>query len=424
MEFVIKMDRPLQKVTNQPYKKHWKKIIFFGMCVITFLFYSWFYQLQIDNLEPSAYQVSYVENKNIQESVRGFGKLMPLQSRFLTSNTISVVEELLVKQGDIVTPETIIVQLKSNSLGQEIFQAKLRYERAKLILADAQVDHRLESLRKSSDIEEIYIELKAAKKVVGIYEKLIKQKAISELKVEQAKVKEQLLSNRLKKEGVLLEHIIKAHKQKENSLFQLANQESQVLEALKELSNNLKVKAGMNGQVTELNIEKGQTLQLGGKIATISTNVELIAEMYVSQDEVENITINSKAVINTGRGLIHGRVERIVAKVKDGVVPIQLSLSKPYPLNARNELRISGRVFIGEPRTSLVVQLPHNTTENTTHQFYLVSMDENTANLINVKLGNKFNEVHEILSGLSLGDKIITNSPNKWNNSPQLNLAN
>lgn len=55
------------------------------------LAYIVFYYGSVNHTETNSYTYTYVENKFIQKTVSGYGKLRPLQNHFLTGEVISVV---------------------------------------------------------------------------------------------------------------------------------------------------------------------------------------------------------------------------------------------------------------------------------------------------------------------------------------------
>ncbi len=280
------------------------------------------------------FNLSYVENRNIQESVSGFGKLKPLNSRYITSNVVAIVHKLHLKQGSKVEPDSVIAELKSVELEQRLFEAGLSYERSKILLDETKANHKLENLRKNSEIDNLNIELEEAKIIEDIYKKLMLSNAVSELQLKQSKLKVKLLTNKLQREQKILIEIKEAQLQKEISQNKLVNQEFKADNGLVELSGELVVKANMKGTLSDLRIEEGQILQIGQEIATVINNLDLYVELFVPQDDVNTIINGNEAIINTGQGLAKATVDRILSKVNDGVVPIHLTLKKPYPKNA------------------------------------------------------------------------------------------
>ncbi|MCU8035694.1 MULTISPECIES: efflux RND transporter periplasmic adaptor subunit [unclassified Shewanella] len=409
---------------NRKIKHLIRKNIILILGFFVMLAYIVFYYGSVNHTETDSYTYTYVENKFIQKTVSGYGKLRPLRNHFLTGEVISVVEEVLIKQGEQVSKGEIIAVLASSELDRDLNTAKLSYERSKLQLSETQANNRLEALRKESTINDIAIELEEAKMIDVIYKKLFETKAVSELEAKQASLKVKLLTNRFEREDYLLEQMKLAHRQKEVAQEKLVQQENYSLQSIQAIKNKLVVKAEMDGNVTELNIEQGQTVAVGGKIATISTNTELVADLYVPQDEASNVLINAEGIVNTGSGRINGQVERIFSKVSDGTVLVQLKLNKPYPNNARNDLKISGEISIGEPEEMLVVKLPQGkgASKQGLHAFYVVSSDEKVASLKNIIFGEQYDGYHEVKSGVIFGDKLVAILPENFDYQPTLNL--
>ena len=95
-----------------------------------------------------------------------------------------------------------------------------------------------------------------------------------------------------------------------------------------------------------LDVELGQSVQLGHSLAKVGSDQQLIARLRLPQSKADQININASVIIHTGKGLIKGHISRIETRVHDGFVLAEAVLDSPLTSNARPALSITAEVFV------------------------------------------------------------------------------
>lgn len=115
---------------------------------------------------------------------------------------------------------------------------------------------------------------------------------------------------------------------------------------LEQQLDDMHVKAGINGSLQSLEVELGQSVQLGESLARVGSNEELIARLRLPQQQADQIDIGALVTINTQKGFITARISRIVSVVTRGSVLAEAVITSELTSNARPSLSISAQIFV------------------------------------------------------------------------------
>ncbi len=136
--------------------------------------------------------------------------------------------------------------------------------------------------------------------------------------------------------------------QTEGMKSQLAPQEAEVDQkrAAYELRvrqlDDLKVKAGMNGVLQEVPVERGAQINAGEKVARVADPTNLKAELRIAETQTKDIRIGQYAEVDTRNGIVKGKVARIDPKSTGGTVGVDVILEGELPSGARPDLSVDG----------------------------------------------------------------------------------
>ncbi len=237
-------------------------------------------------------------------------------------------------------------------------------------------------------------------------ETLLKEGLVAELQVKQLRSNVVDLKNRLAISQKQLENA------KNGVKSQLAPQQAEVAQRsaqyqlrLREL-DDLKVKAGMAGVLSQVPVEVGQQVGPGTNLARVADPTRLKAEVRIAETQTKDIRIGQMAEVDTRNGVIQGKVMRIDPTATGGTVGVDISLDGALPAGARPDLSVDGTITLEKLPDVIKVGRPAFGQENST--VMLFKLDGNgEAHRVQVRLGrSSVNEI-EVLEGLQPGDQVI-----------------
>jgi HlyD family secretion protein len=367
----------------------------------------------VSRLKPAAPSVDRatvwidtVKRGPMLRQVRGSGTLVPEEIRWIPSTTAGRVDVILLRPGAVVRPDTVIVELSNPDLQQSVKEAQLAFQSAQAAYVNRKAELESNLLNQQSDVASIKAAWTKASLNLEAQEKLYKDQLVSEIQLKQSRSDAEELANRLKIAESRLTISTEGMKS------QLAPQEADVDQkrAANELRvrqlDDLKVKAGMNGVLQEVPVERGAQLNAGANVARVADPTNLKAELRIAETQTKDIRIGQYAEVDTRNGIVKGKVSRIDPKSTGGTVGVDVILEGELPSGARPDLSVDGTIQLEKLENVIYVGRPAFGQENSTVGLFKLTAD-GEAIRTNVKLGRTSVNQVEILEGLQPGDQVI-----------------
>src|SRR5262249_17769440 len=223
-----------------------------------------------------------------------------------------------VRPGAVVHPDTVIVELSNPELQQSVKEAQLAFQSAQAAFVNRKAELESALLNQQSDVASIQAAYTKASLTLEAQEKLYTDQLVSEIQLKQSRSDKEELENRLK----IAKDRLKI--QTEGMKSQLAPQEADVDQkrAAYELRvrqlEDLKVKAGMNGVLQEVPVERGAQLNAGANVARVADPSTLKAELRIAETQTRDIRVGQYVEVDTRNGVVKGKVGRIDPKSTGG----------------------------------------------------------------------------------------------------------
>jgi HlyD family secretion protein len=358
------------------------------------------------SVDRAAVWVDIVKRGPMLRLVRGSGTLVPEDIRWINTTTQGRVERILLRPGANVTPASVILVLSNPELEQSVNDAQLAHASALANYENRRAELERQLLQQQSELASIETSYNNAALNLEAQEELLKEGLVSLLNVKQFRSQTADLKNRL----------AIAQKQYENQQkgikSQLAPQEADVDQRraayqlrVRQL-DDLKVKAGMTGVLSQVPVEVGQQVGPGTNLARVADPTRLKAEVRIAETQTKDIRIGQMAEVDTRNGVIPGRVVRIDPAATGGTVGVDIALDGDLPPGARPDLSVDGTITLEKLPDVIKVGRPAFGQENST--VMLFKLDQNgEAHRVQVRLGRtSVNEI-EVLEGLQPGDQVI-----------------
>jgi HlyD family secretion protein len=407
------MDIAISK-TKSPKSK--RNIILIVLAVTLFFSvrYLWILSQSDFSIERKTIVYGEVKRDKFTVSVRGSGILVPDDIQWLSAGAEAKVERLIVKAGHIVKRGELLVKLSNPSLSQELSEAEWEYEALQAEFEAAKVTQESDLQRQKSLVLHAKLDLKSSELEYEANSELIGIGAVSKLKYAKSRLAVDQFRQRWvssKEEFVKLGESLAAQN---NARTARLNKTQKGVDRIKQLVDDLNVKATMDSVVLEVPLEVGQSVTVGTNIAKLAKQDSLIAELRVPEIQIREVAIGQKVVVDTRNNLIEGVVSRIDPAVSNGNVLVDVRFTETLPNDARPDLSVDGEIKITEIEDTLFVERPIFAQSKSNSMFYKISADGQFAERVNVKVGFGSASYIQVLTGLQVGDQIVTSDPTRF----------
>lgn len=368
----------------------------------------------LSQLEPAAPAVELdqlwtdtVKRGPMLRQVRGLGKLVPEEIRWVPAATEGRVEKKWLEAGALVKPDTILLELSNPQLEQETVNAEWDWKAEESSYADLRVRLEKEQLTQAADMAKLESDHEQAVLRCAANAELEKSGLISKLDVRRDSANAQQLANRLQIEKQRLAI------NKESVVAQLAQQRTRIDQRRamyflkKSQLDQLRVRAGVDGVLQLIQVDVGQRVAPGANLARVANPNKLKAELDIPETQAKDIQIGQEVSLDTHNGLIPGRVSRIDPAVKDGTVTVDVRLEGELPKGARPDLSVDGTIVLEKLDDVVYVGRPVQGQPDSQMSIFKIGPDGKDAERVTVKLGRSSVNTIEIREGLKPGDQVI-----------------
>jgi HlyD family secretion protein len=383
----------------------------------------------VSRLEPAAPSVprasvwiDTVREGEMLRQVRGPGKLVPKEIRWIAAQTAGRVERVVVRPGAIVTPDTILVEMSNTDLMQQTEEARFTLDAAEADLTDTelrlkgqQLDQRAALGVARAEYEGARLQAEAERDLSadGIVPMIQYQR--SELLAEQLKLRQDIEEERLGQFSATMDAQLAAERAR---VDQARNAYQRKLDQV----DSLQVAAGIAGVLQEIRVEEGQRVELGANIARVARPDELQAELQIPETQARDVLIDQRVEIDTRNGVVMGHVTRIDPAVQGGTVQVDVALEGALPRGARPDLSVDGTIEIERLDEAVFTGRPAYGQADSTVGLFKVVEDGKYAVRVPVELGRTSVNAVEIRQGLTPGDEVILSDTSAWNDYDRIRL--
>ena len=366
--------------------------------------------------------VDSVRRGEMVREVRGPGTLVPEHVRFITAVSAGRVDRVLARPGQLVQPQTVLLELSNPDVQIQSLQAEAQLTAAQAQLLTLRTALRAERLTQAGTVASARTIYSDAKRQATVAGSLLEQQMIAANEAALAKDRAAEAETRL---GIEQERLALMTQTLDSKV---AVQQSQVdrLRAIAAFQQNvvrsLEVSAGDSGVVSDLTLQLGQWVLAGTVLARVVQPGRLKAVLQIPETQAKDVAIGQKAAIDTRNGIVPGRVVRIDPNAINGSVVVDVALDGPLPAGARPDLSVDGTIEIERLRNALYTGRPATGQSNSTIAMFRLTEDGHYANRIQVQVGRTSVSTIEIHRGLSVGDSVVLSDMSPWDNVDRVKI--
>jgi HlyD family secretion protein len=401
---------------SQARKKRIRRILWASVAVIVVAGIS----LGVSRLRPAAPSVDRavvwidaVKRGDFTRQVRGSGVLTPEDIRWIPAQTKGRVDDIVLRPGAIVKPDTVILILDDPDVKQAVKDAELAYQAAKASYDNKKADLQSALLSQDAGVKSIEAQYNQADYDLQANEALFKEGLVAELTVKQKRSAAQDLKNRLASEENRLKITQQGMAQQIAPQEADVNQKKAAWDLRRQELENLKVKAGMTGTLTVVAVERGAQVTPGTNLARVADPTKLKAELRIAETQTKDIKIGQYAEIDTRNGVVKGHVIRMDPSSTGGTVGVDVGMDGELPPGSRPDLSVDGTIQLEKLVNVVYVGRPAFGQENSTVTIFKVGAN-GEAYATKVKLGVASVSTIQVLDGLQPGDQVILSDMSQY----------
>jgi HlyD family secretion protein len=381
----------------------------------------------IARLEPGAPAVAReqlyldeVKEGTLERKVRGPGVLQPREARWLSTRVDARVDRVLVRAGERVEPDTVIVQLSNPEVQRSADAAALEVAAARAEYAAARLELESQRLDRRSSLAEARATAESARLQAVAEERAHATGAVSQLQYSRSKILAEQLGERARIEEQRLAALDSAVTAQLEARLARLRQQERALEERRLAADSLSVKAGIAGVVQSVPVQEGQQLAPGANVARVAKPDTLYAELRIPELDARDLAAGLPATIDMRDRIVRGRVVRVDPAVTAGAVRVEIDFDEALPTQARADLSVDGTISIETLQNVRYVGRPVGAQSESATTVFRAKPGDSVAERVPVKFGKASVNQIVVLEGLEPGDIVALADTTQWSGKDRL----
>ncbi|HVE61174.1 MAG TPA: HlyD family efflux transporter periplasmic adaptor subunit [Chitinophagaceae bacterium] len=415
------MDRKIEK-------KYWSKkriLTISGIAgLIILITLSWYYSSGKSRLNVDAERItiSEVKKASFQEFIPVNGVVMPVTTIYLDAIEGGRVEEKFVEDGAMIKKGTPILRLSNTDLelslaNQEtaVFEVLTQMQGTK----NNAVQNTIQQLNQKAEVENALAE---AERVYKLNKHLHEEKVIGSQEFKASENNYTYQVNRKKLNDKTLNQDEISNRQQIGQMAASYSRMQNALGLMRRKVGDLVVRAPVDGQLTALDAEIGQSKNKGERLGQIDVMSGYKLRVDIDEHYISRIVIGQMGETSVAGKTYKLRIKKVYTQVNNGRFQVDMEFMEAVPEGIRRGQSLQIRLALSDETQALLVAKGGFFQQTGGNWIFKVNDDGTKAYKVDVQLGRQNPDYYEVLSGLQPGDKVVTSSYENYGNMQELVL--
>jgi len=413
------MDRPIEK-------KRWTKnriMLLAGgggfVVLIVFIIFNTMGKSRL-NVDSERMTIAEVKLSNFREFIPVTGTIQPISTIYLDLQEGGRVEEIYVEDGAVLKEGQPILRLGNTDMELNIVNQETYVYNTLMQMQLAQINARQNTVNKQTMMVDMDNQLKEAKRIYDLNLKLFNSKTVAEQDYLEAKNRYEYM---LEKRALALEILIQdsiATKQEMAQQRESYERQKSALELMRRKFDDLTVRAPVEGQLTSLDAEIGESKSKSQRIGQIDVLSGFKVRVDVDEHYISRIYSGLEGQYRQGDTIYTLIIKKVYTQVSAGRFGVDMMFEGKAPETIRRGQTLQIRIALGDEAEALIVPRGGFYQQTGGNWIFKVSKDGSKAYRIPIRIGRQNPDFYEVLEGLEPGDRVVTNSYENYGDVQEL----
>ncbi|MBS1921284.1 MAG: HlyD family efflux transporter periplasmic adaptor subunit [Bacteroidetes bacterium] len=409
-------------------KKKWSKkriLTIAGIAAVLFLIAASIYFTSGKsklNVEMDRISISEVKKGPFQETIPINGVVLPITTIYLDAIEGGRVEEKYVEDGTIMKKGDPILRLSNTDLELNLLSQQSNVYNTLTQMQIARNAAQQNTVSKLNQMTDVESQLKEAERIYNLDKSLYQQKAIGLQEFKKAEndynyyiQKKQLTEQLLKQDSLTNEQqLVQAKQSYQGS--------ADALSLFRKKVGDLIVRAPIDGQLTSLDAEIGQSKNKGERLGQIDVLSGFKVRADIDEHYISRIITGLYGTFTFANKEYKLVVKKIYTQVTNGRFQVDMEFVGTVPQGIRRGQTLQILLAFSDEVEAVQVAKGGFYQQTGGNWIFKVSDNGNTAYKVDIQLGRQNPDYYEVLSGLKPGDKVVTSSYENYGSMQELVL--
>jgi len=374
------------------------------------------------NVDVERITISEVKSGPFQETIPVNGIVLPITSIYLDAVEGGRVEEKYVDDGATMKKGEPILRLSNTDLELSLVNQETSVYNLLTQMQISQNAARQNTIGKLNQGTDVDNQLKEAERTYRLNKQLYEQKVIGLQEFKQSEniynyqvEKKKLASEVLKQDSISV-------KQEVNQARLSYERTQNALDVMRKKVGDLIVRAPVDGQLTSLDAEIGQSKNKGERLGQIDVLSGFKVRVDVDEHYISRIYTGLLGGFTLAGKDYKLKIKKVYTQVTNGRFQVDMEFEGEVPTGIRRGQTLQIRLAFSDEVQAIQVAKGGFYQQTGGNWIFKVSDDGKTAYKVDIQLQRQNPDFYEVTEGLKPGDKVITSSYENYGNMQELVL--
>ena len=417
------MDRKIEK-------KKWttKRILFIGggvtfVVLVVFIIFSTFGKSRL-NVGSERMTIADVKQGSFREFIPVTGTVQPIFTIYLDLQEGGRVEEKFVEDGAIMKQGQPILRLSNTDLELNLVSNQTSVYNTLAQTQLAQVTATQNTVTKQNQMVDIEGNLIEAKRIYEMNKQLLAKGVVarqdfveSENRYNSWLAKYELMTE------ILIQDAIAAEQQLQQASQSYQGAQNGLILMQRKFAD-LTVCAPIDGQLTSLDVEIGQSKSKGERIGQIDVLSGFKVRVDIDEHYISRIYAGLEGFYRVADTTYVLTIEKVYTQVTGGRFAVDMMFGEKEPETIRRGQTMQIRIALGDETEAVKIPRGGFYQQTGGNWIFKVSKDGGKAYRVPIRIGRQNPDEYEVLEGLEPGDRVVVNSYENYGEIQELVIKN
>ncbi len=372
------------------------------------------------NVEAERITISEIKSGPFREFIPVNGVVLPITSIYLDALEGGRVEEKYVEDGAIMKKGQPILRLSNTDLELSLVNQQTSVYNLLTQMQISQNQAAQNTVSRKNQLTDVNSLLKEAERLYKLNKSLYEQKVIGAQEFKQSENNYHYLVEKLRLSEEIMKQDSVSGNQQLKQASQLYNGSQDALGVMQKKVGDLIVRAPVDGQLTSLDAEIGQSKNKGERLGQLDVLSGFKVRVDVDEHYLSRIYNGLMGEFSFAGKEYKLKITKVYSQITNGRFQVDMQFDGEIPQGIRRGQTLQIRLALSDEITALLLPKGGFYQQTGGNWIFKLAENGNTAYKVDIQLGMQSPDYYQVLQGLKAGDKVVTSSYENYGTMQEL----
>jgi HlyD family secretion protein len=374
------------------------------------------------NVDTERITINEITKGSFQEFIPVNGIVLPITTIYLDAVEGGRVEQVFVEDGEVMKKDQPILKLANTDLELSLANQETAVFDVLTQMQNTRNNADQNTIRQLNQLAEVENALTEAERVYKLNKRLYDEKVIGG---QEFRSSENNYNYQLRRKKLTVETLMKDSSSGKQQLGQMRESYSRMQNALtlmRRKVGDLIVRAPVDGQLTSLDAEVGQSKNKGERLGQIDVLSGFKVRADIDEHYISRIFTGLIGEFTLAGKTYKLSIRKVYTQVTNGRFQVDMEFVGGVPQGIRRGQTLQVRLALGDETQAILLAKGGFFQQTGGNWIFKLNDNGTIAYKTDIQLGRQNPDYYEVLDGLKPGDKVVTSSYENYGNMQELVL--